>query len=135
MSNVPLRAAFPLAGFLGTGVPVFEMRSVAGDASNLLVSDKSRGDALVKQLGDAQIILMRGHGDTVVGSSIKLAVARAIYAEVNARVEMDALRLGQPVFLSDGEVAASRKLNDQDFSAMRPWEIWKAKAMRELGGR
>ena len=132
MSKVPLRAAFPLAGFLGTGVPVFEIRSVAGEDSDLLVTDRPRGVALAAVLGSAEIVLMRGHGDTVVGPSLKLAVVRAVYAEVDARVQMDAMRLGDPVLLTQGEVIASRKINDSDFSAGRPWEIWKERAMREL---
>jgi hypothetical protein len=67
-----------------------------------------------------------------VGPSLKLAVARAVYAEVNARVQMDAMRLGDPVLLTPGAVIASRKINDTEFSAGRPWEIWKEKAMREV---
>jgi HCOMODA/2-hydroxy-3-carboxy-muconic semialdehyde decarboxylase len=54
-------------------------------------------------------------------------VFRAIYTEVNARVESEALRLGDPIFLNDQESAAAMKTNDALVD--RPWELWKQRAM------
>jgi ribulose-5-phosphate 4-epimerase/fuculose-1-phosphate aldolase len=133
MTGTSLRTAYLMAGFLGTGVPVFEIRGVAGDASNMQITDNARGVALAKRLGNAGIVLMRGHGDTVVGPTIKVAVARAIYAEINARIEMEALRLGHPVFFTAGEAETMRKMEDEERSVIRPWELWKAQAEREMG--
>src|SRR5262245_9685591 len=72
------------AAFLGDGPPVFDTREAAGP-TNLLVETPALGKAMAQTLGKANIVLMRGHGDTVVGPNVRLATFRAIYAEVNAR--------------------------------------------------
>jgi HCOMODA/2-hydroxy-3-carboxy-muconic semialdehyde decarboxylase len=71
---------------------------------------------------------MRGHGDTVVGNSIKAAVFHAIYTEVNARLEADAIHLGGKItFLNEEEAAKIGEQNDKLVD--RPWEIWKIEAL------
>ena len=132
MTGVPLRMAFLLGAFLGSGAPVFEIREAAGTETNMQITDNARGAALAKQLGSAEIVLMRGHGDTVVGPTIKVAVARAVYAEANARIQMDAIRLGQPVYFTDGEAATLKKMEHEERSVIRPWELWKAQAQRHM---
>jgi ribulose-5-phosphate 4-epimerase/fuculose-1-phosphate aldolase len=135
MTGVPLRMAYLLGAFLGSGAPVFEIRGAAGNASNMQITDSSRGVALAKRLGSAEIVLMRGHGDTVVGPTIKVAVARAVYAEANARIQMDAIRLGRPIYFTDGEAATLKKMEDEERSVIRPWELWKAQAQRGMAAR
>ena len=73
----------------------------------MLVRDATLGDALADSLGQCPLVLMRGHGSTVVGTSLRQAVYRAVYAETNARLQMEALRLGEPVYLSHCEAAAA----------------------------
>lgn len=92
ITDVPLRAVMPPAAFLHTGVPVFEIREAAG-MTDMLVTNSKRGQALAQTLGDHSVALMRGHGDVVVGSDLRLAVARAVYTEVNARIQMQAVML------------------------------------------
>jgi ribulose-5-phosphate 4-epimerase/fuculose-1-phosphate aldolase len=92
MTDVPLRAVMPPAAFLHTGVPVFEIREAAG-MSDMLVTNAKRGHALAQSLGNHSVALMRGHGDVVVGTDLRLAVARAVYTEVNARIQMQAILL------------------------------------------
>ena len=52
---------------------------------------------------------MRGHGDVVVAPALQVAVFRAVYTEINARLEAEALRLGQGevTFLNEKEAAAA----------------------------
>jgi ribulose-5-phosphate 4-epimerase/fuculose-1-phosphate aldolase len=127
VTDMPLRPVSHMAGFL-TKVPVWEIREVAGENSNMLVINKSLGAALASKLGDNTVVLMRGHGDTVVGSSLKTAVAHAIYAEFNARIQTNALALSDNVtFLNDMEAANVAAFNDR--SVERPWEVWKAQAL------
>jgi HCOMODA/2-hydroxy-3-carboxy-muconic semialdehyde decarboxylase len=116
-----------IAGFLGGGVPVFEIRDVAGPASNMLVGNPALGRALAQTLGPHPVALMRGHGSVAAAQSIRHVVFRAIYTEVNARMESEALRLGDPTFLNDAEAAAAAKTNDGLVD--RPWELWKRRAM------
>ena len=131
--GVALRPIFHLGGFLGVGVPVFEIRDAGGPGTDMLIRNAALGAALAKTLGSAPVALMRGHGDVVVGRSVKEAVFRAIYTEVNARLESEALRLGQGqvVFLNEEEAKAAAETNSAQIG--RPWELWKAKALAESG--
>ncbi|HXP29528.1 MAG TPA: class II aldolase/adducin family protein [Stellaceae bacterium] len=123
-----LRPIYHMSGFLGTGVPVFEIRE-AGGMTDMLIRTPMLGKALARALGDKQIILMRGHGATMVGTSIKQAVYRSIYAALNAALQMDALRLGEPTFLAAEEAAKAAESNDGALE--RPWALWKRQAMSE----
>jgi HCOMODA/2-hydroxy-3-carboxy-muconic semialdehyde decarboxylase len=127
--GVKLRPIFHLGGFLGAGAPVFEIRDSGGPATDMLVRNPMLGAALAKTLGNAPVALMRGHGDVVVGRSIREAVFRAVYTEVNARLAGEALRLGggEVVFLNEEEAGAAAITNSAQID--RPWELWKAKAL------
>jgi ribulose-5-phosphate 4-epimerase/fuculose-1-phosphate aldolase len=129
--GVALRPIFHLGGFLGTGAPVFEIRDAGGPATDMLIRNAALGAALAKTLGSAPVALLRGHGDVVVGRSVREAVFRAIYTEVNARLESETLRLGQGqvVFLNEAEAKAAAETNSAQIG--RPWELWKAKALAE----
>jgi ribulose-5-phosphate 4-epimerase/fuculose-1-phosphate aldolase len=127
-STVPLKAMFHVAGFLAAGVPVFEIRQHAG-MSNLLIGDAALGKALAGTLGDKSVVLMRGHGDVVVGPSIQIAVYRAIYTDVNARLQAQAIALGGPVTYLDKEEGEKTDATQQQV-VLRPWELWKQKAMK-----
>lgn len=122
-TKVQLRPMNHISSFLGGGVPVFEIRDVAGPASNMLVSNQALGHALATTLGPHSVALMRGHGSVAAAQSVRHVVFRAIYTEVNARMESEALRLGEPTFLNDQEAAAATKTADGLVN--RPWELWK----------
>ncbi|HEX3403975.1 MAG TPA: class II aldolase/adducin family protein [Acetobacteraceae bacterium] len=126
-TKVELRPMNHIAGFLGGGVPVFEIRDVAGPASNMLISNGTLGHALATTLGAHPVALMRGHGSVAAAQSVRHVTFRAIYTEVNARMESEALRLGDPMFLNEGEAAAAMKTNDGLVD--RPWDLWKRRAM------
>jgi ribulose-5-phosphate 4-epimerase/fuculose-1-phosphate aldolase len=129
--GVALRPIFHLGGFLGPGVPVFEIRDTGGPATDMLIRDPTLGAALARKIGSAPVALMRGHGNVVVGRSIMEAVFRAIYTEVNAKLASEALRLGegQVVFLNEEEAKAAAETNSAQIG--RPWELWKAKVLGE----
>lgn len=115
-----------MSGFLGAGTPLFEIREAAGAATDLLVRDDRLGSALADRLGEANFVLMRGHGSTTVAPSLKLAVYRAVYAEINARMQLQAMQLGEPEFLTPGECRAS--MESTEGQVERPWNLWKQAA-------
>jgi ribulose-5-phosphate 4-epimerase/fuculose-1-phosphate aldolase len=123
VAGTTLRPVSHMGGFIGTGAPVFEIREAAGPATDMLVRNSTLGAALAKSLGPHAIVLMRGHGSTVVGLSIRQAVYRAVYAESNARLQAEALRLGTPVYLTPEEAVGAARANDQNMD--RPWDLWK----------
>jgi ribulose-5-phosphate 4-epimerase/fuculose-1-phosphate aldolase len=122
-TNVPLLPMNHIAGFLGAGPPVFEIRATAGAESDMLIRSNAIGEALAKTLGANSIALMRGHGSVAAAQSVKHVVFRAIYTEVNARTEGEALKIGKPEFLNIKEAAAAMKTNDALVD--RPWALWK----------
>ncbi len=120
--GAPLRAIAHTCGFLADGVPVFEMRDVAGDGTDLLIRTDVLGQALAEKMGDSAVVLMRGHGSTVVGSSMEHAVYRAVYSEVNAQIQIAAASLRDPVFLTAEEAAAAEAT--ADLQVERAWDYW-----------
>lgn len=122
VKGMRLRAMFHMAGFVGQGAPVFEIREAGGDATDLLISNGHLGRALAAHFDGHDIVLMRGHGSTVVGGSIKQAVYRAVYAELNARYQLQAMQLGEVTYLSEGESRAC--IANIEAQVHRPWEMW-----------
>jgi ribulose-5-phosphate 4-epimerase/fuculose-1-phosphate aldolase len=127
VTDVPLRPLTGPAGFLGSGVPVFDIRDV-DDGPVLIIMNPKQGAALARALGSHAVLLLARHGAVVVGSSLKQVVWRAIYSESNARQQLDALRLGSIKYLSDAEVAYSIATMPPD--PERAWTLWKASARR-----
>jgi ribulose-5-phosphate 4-epimerase/fuculose-1-phosphate aldolase len=123
-----LRPIFHLGGFLGAGVPIFEIRDTGGPDTDMLIRTPDLGLALAARLGGAPYALMRGHGCVAVGNSLKQAVYRAIYGEVNARLQSEASRLGDITFLNDAEAANAAATNDEVLE--RPWALWKMRVSR-----
>jgi len=126
VTGTSLQPVFHMSGFLAEGSALFEIRDVAGD-TDMLISSASLGVALAAALGSRSTVLMRGHGSTVVGASLEQAVYRAIYAEVNARLQTQARQLGEVTYLNANEAAKAAATNDTQLP--RVWDLW----TREIG--
>src|SRR2546426_4980581 len=123
--RVPLRAMFHNAAFLGEGVPVFDIREKFG-ATDMLVRDREKGAALASVLGSKDVVLIRAHGSVACGGKLQRAVFRAVYTEVNARIQHWTMALssgeGMAVLNADeGRLADDVNQN----AAMRAWELWR----------
>ena len=131
VSQVPLRPMYHNAAFLAAGAPVWDIRTDFGE-TDLLVRDASRGRSLAQTLGDKPVVLMRGHGDVTVGPSVKMAVFRAYYTDVNAKLQSQAVALGGDVnYLTPGEGAKADAVN---FVVLdRIWGLWKLRVAPMLG--
>ena len=100
---------------------------------------------------DHPVVLMANHGFTVVGSSIKQAVYRAVYTKINASVQTQALMIRSAalsISKSGGEDVEEMRFLDKeeetegclkmnDASQDRPWGLWvkevKKSGLYELG--
>jgi HCOMODA/2-hydroxy-3-carboxy-muconic semialdehyde decarboxylase len=112
-----------MAAFVGQGVPVFEIRQVAG-MTDMLVRTPELGRALARTLGSRPAALMRGHGAVVVGVSLPQAVGRSIYLQMDARLQAQAVALGGEItYLDPEEARKAEEYGDYD----RAWELWKRK--------
>src|SRR5262249_26220243 len=125
----PLRPVLHMAGFLPLRVSVFDHRSVSKDdpslRGKLMVNTAKLGAALAKTLGGDSVALIRGHGNAVVGASLPWAVLRAVYTQLNARVQMEAITLGGPlIYLDEDEL----KMHPVEvFDVERPWQNLKSR--------
>ena len=136
-SSVPLRAMYHMAGFLVPGVPMFEVRKVQGHVG-MLVDDNKSGAALAQALGNKTVVLMRGHGAAIVGTTVPDAVSSAIFLDVNARTQQQAIALGGNIsYLTAADLAPGAPSPQPSSPPGTPgyyprsWGIWKAKAMGE----
>ena len=87
------------------------------------------GRDLAKRIGSGGTALMRGHGATVAGRDVRHAVYISVYLEVNARLQKQAMDMGEVKFLTTGEVdkVASRT---GSYGINRAWENWCRRAGR-----
>ena len=132
-SSIALKPLYHMGAFLGEGAPVFDIRKHFGP-TDLLVRNPDHGRALAATLKTATIALMRGHGFAVVGASLPIAVCRAFYTELNARLQREAISLGGEVTYLD---AAESDLADAVIRSVvqKPWDLWKQQAMASMAGR
>ncbi len=121
-----LRPLYHMSGFLAEGVPIFEIRETGG-MTDMLIRSATLGAALARSLADKPMVLMRGHGATMVGMSIEQVVYRSIYAALNAALQMEALHLGTPIYLEPEEGRKAAATNDSALD--RAWALWKDAAM------
>jgi ribulose-5-phosphate 4-epimerase/fuculose-1-phosphate aldolase len=126
VTDVPLRAIIHNAPFLAAAAPVFDTLHVP-EAKSPLVNSAPVGKALAATLAGNAVVLMRGHGNTVVGPELREAVARAIYTEVNARLLLQTLSLGRPVAYLGADEAQEmiRAMNvGPGHGTERVWQMW-----------
>ncbi|MFM9969767.1 MAG: class II aldolase/adducin family protein [Burkholderiales bacterium] len=127
VAGVALRPVLAQAGFLPAETPLFEARDaqVGEKERGMLVRTPKLGAYLAKILGNAPVVLMRGHGDTVVGDTVKRATVRAAYTEINARVQLEAMRLSNHINAMDEAELAYNSI--ENFDVERPWDNFKRK--------
>ena len=94
-----------------------------------LIGTVERGEALANVLKDSAAVLLRGHGDAVVGASLEQAILRTIRLAFVAELAHMAVAHGEPVYLTEDEVTTFSA--DPTFPA-RPWEYYLGRA-RERG--
>jgi len=135
-----------MAGFLGTKTPVYDIGKYyePNDRKDMLVRNVRLGAALASYFASAEssksadhaVVLMRGHGFTVQGSSIEDVVQRAVYTQQNASILTAALTTRAAFFGAGMGDSAREELPDVHYldeeetkgstemtkwSAMRPW--------------
>src|SRR5262249_46978183 len=74
VTGAPLRPLYHMSAFLAAGVPVFDIRAATGEMTDMLVRNPALGQALARALGPAPVVLMRGHGNVVVGTGLPQVV-------------------------------------------------------------
>jgi ribulose-5-phosphate 4-epimerase/fuculose-1-phosphate aldolase len=120
----PLIPVYHMTGFIGTGLPVFDIRKSFG-MTNMLITDSARAKALAQSLGDHSGALMRGHGGITVGRTLSHSVGRSVYLKINAELQLQVL--GRKIETLAPEEAHLAEAGNQDFP--KDWDLWKRKVM------
>jgi HCOMODA/2-hydroxy-3-carboxy-muconic semialdehyde decarboxylase len=126
LTAIKLKPVIAQAGFLPPATPTFEIRDArkVGERG-MQVTDSARGAALARTLSSYPVALMRGHGEVVVGSSVKQAVVYAAYVEINARMQTQALLLSPDIVTLD----QPELFTPEEFDINRPWEHLRQKTL------
>ena len=95
-----VRPIYPAAGLIGT----FE-----------------RGEALAAALKDSNAVLLRAHGDAVVGTSLEQAILRTIQLAFLGELAHMAVAHGEPLYMSEEELAT---FSARPAFPARPWEYY-----------
>lgn len=128
ISSVPLRTVIHGASSCGAHIPVWDIRDKFGDTT-LLVENHDQGRDLASFIGHGRVALMRGHGFAAAGRNLAEALKIAVYLPKNARVLMDAIRLGGDVkYLSEGEIALRERFGPGGADVARAIEYWARRA-------
>jgi HCOMODA/2-hydroxy-3-carboxy-muconic semialdehyde decarboxylase len=127
LTGVPLRPVIVQAGFMPLTVPNFEIRNVRGSGRGMQITDMPRGAALAKTLGNGPLALLRGHGNVVVGSSVKQAAVFAAYTDINARMQAQALQIDRVIMAMD----EPELFEPWEFDINRPWQNFRQKLMSD----
>jgi HCOMODA/2-hydroxy-3-carboxy-muconic semialdehyde decarboxylase len=127
-----MQAMFHNAAFIAGGVPVFDISKKFG-ATDMLVSNAPKGVALATVMGKKDVALMRAHGAVACGPTLQTAVFRAVYTEVNARIQHWALALkgGAPIAALDPEEGRLADVVNQT-AGMRAWELWRSQVRAQV---
>ena len=132
LAGVSMQAMFHNAAFIAAGVPVFDIKKKFG-ATDMLVGNGEKGVALAKVMGKKDIVLMRAHGSVACGPTLQTAVFRAVYTEVNARIQhwTTALAGGANIAALDAEEGRLADAVNQT-AGMRAWNLWRAQVRNQV---
>ena len=96
-----LHPVHPVGGFLPESTPQFD------DAN--LINTEARGEAVARVLGNAPVVVLRGHGVAVTGGSVEEVLMRTISVEDNARYQYIASAIGEPKVIRGEELAVAAR--------------------------
>ena len=112
-----------LGATMGAVVPSWDSADEFGDTPMVLTTNE-QGASLARALGPHSMVLMRRHGATVVGRSLKEAVFRSIMTHRNAELQLRSHMVGKVTPLSAGEQKLSHDYSLQERPLGRAWEYW-----------
>jgi len=114
---------FHLGSIGGMKPPFWDQHDEFGD-TNMLVVKPAEGASLARALGAHWMVLMRRHGVTVAGSSLRECVYRTINSHRNADFQVRAMLVGSVTPLSPGETELAAQNTGRTTGLARAWEYW-----------
>jgi ribulose-5-phosphate 4-epimerase/fuculose-1-phosphate aldolase len=125
-----LKPLLHMCASIGHDVPTWDSQTKFGDTT-LLVENMDMGRDLAASLGRGRTALMRGHGAVVVAPNLRQGVFISVYLEVAAKLQMQAMPMGNVKYLTNGEV--EKIINRTGpYTIDRAWENWCRRAGRPV---
>tara|TARA_Y100001970_G_scaffold293013_1_gene437192 strand:- start:7208 stop:7999 length:792 start_codon:yes stop_codon:yes gene_type:complete len=128
-TGTPLRPVTHTCAPIGKNIPVWDMRDKFGETNHLVVT-MEQGRDLAASLGSGMIALMKRHGCVVTGATVEETVMKAIYLQVNAKLQLQTMMIGEPDFLTDIEIEECTSMQQAPISLDRAWEVWCRRATK-----
>lgn len=135
-------AFMPLLAVGGDYLPIFHLGAVGGirppywdqqdefGDTNMLVVKPEEGASLARALGDHNMVMMRRHGVTVIGTSVQDCVFRCVFSARNADYQVRAMGIGTISALTHGETEMCGKISQSTTGLGRSWEYWSVRLGR-----
>jgi HCOMODA/2-hydroxy-3-carboxy-muconic semialdehyde decarboxylase len=124
LADLKLRVVTQLGAAIGKQVRLWDQRDEFG-ATNHMVTREDEAVAMTKCLGANNMVLMKRHGATVVGSSMRELVFRSIYSCRDAELQLRALTYGEISVCTDAEIDLAAKFPEATLS--RAWDYWRSR--------
>jgi ribulose-5-phosphate 4-epimerase/fuculose-1-phosphate aldolase len=122
ISGQEIVPVFHLGAVMGK-VQFWDQRDEFGD-TNMLVVKPEEGASLARALGPHWTVLMRRHGATVAGTSLRELTFRTVFTCDNARLQSQAMAHGRVDALSPGEAKLTAAHQSRPPSTNRAWDYW-----------
>jgi ribulose-5-phosphate 4-epimerase/fuculose-1-phosphate aldolase len=129
VTGVPIRPVVHLGCMFYEGIPLYDDYDVS---AGMLISSPEEGERLARVLGKARALLLRGHGCVVVGANVPALVMASIYLRDNAAIQLSAMALGEPKYLSYEEGRAATRVTESGLVVERAWTYWVGRARRAM---
>jgi ribulose-5-phosphate 4-epimerase/fuculose-1-phosphate aldolase len=132
-TGIPIRPIVHFGAMFYDGISVYDDYDVS---SGMLIASAEEGERVARVLGEKTALLLRGHGCVVVGESVHRMVMGAVYLRDNAAIQIQAMQMGQPKYLSYEEGRQANIVQTSTVVVERAWTYWvrrARKAMPDLG--
>lgn len=124
---------FHLGAVGGIKPPFWDQHDEFGD-TNMLVIQPEEGASLARAMGKGMMVLMRRHGVTVAGTSVKDCVFRCVFSARNAAYQVQALSIGSNIAsLTPGEAQLAGSISSKTTGLTRSWEYWSMRVAKAGG--
>jgi HCOMODA/2-hydroxy-3-carboxy-muconic semialdehyde decarboxylase len=123
ITGTTLVPVFHLGATMGPTVPFWDSQDEFGD-TNLLVSTEAQGLSMARALGSNWTLLLRRHGVTTAGRSVRELTFRTVYGARNADIQARSMQLGSFAPLTPGEALSAEEFNLRPIALDRAWEQW-----------
>jgi ribulose-5-phosphate 4-epimerase/fuculose-1-phosphate aldolase len=122
ISGQEIVPVFHLGAVMGK-VQFWDQRDEFGD-TNMLVVKPEEGASLARALGAHWMVLMRRHGASVAGTSLRELIFRTVFGSDNCKLLAQAMALGHVDSLSPGEIKLTAAHQQRPPSTNRAWDYW-----------